>query len=653
MEVDGIATQDISLDLLEAGPDLDVIARQVIVGKRKLKRTVPSQADLAASLTGISITDTIKGSSTLTLTMYDDEWALMESGFFDNNEDGRLDAIDVNYPDGSRFWWRITQVNPSANRTIEVVLMERAAVYLMAHRGPVKTSRAKKTRAEFLKGLSDKVKAGGGIKFYSKELHKKQKTEADPGGEAAKEEAKAAKKDEKEREENKDIGINSDERLKIKGHRATKDQLSQVERALGEAEDLNAPELAVIAMLCAGIGESGFKAIPNAGGSNYHGVFQGSKDVFDVDDTEEEAKCFLKGGKGFQAGGAIALANANPDMDPGDIATKVEASGQPGSFYGKYKEEAKKLLEAGGGGSFGGTSYRAQYNFQVGSEEEPHETYWDAMNRLADEVKWAIFLDGSRLYFDSEPTLMRQKPALVIGRDDPRVVDWDGTWDARHIATELTLELICDPFEFRAGQVFKLDGFGPFSTGTTMKKPKLPGRWLVSEVERERTSLTSSFTLKQPEYPNREPVSEIKERDDASSGDSIGSGDLYEACKKISDEGHSYPHPMVHHGPWSNITKSTPLDCSESTSLALHMAGLFDEPQAWVSGQFASSYGVAGRGDEWSVYANAGHVFIQSEGSGSKWRFDTGGHPGISGPRLLNEWRSTAGFTPRHKGSSK
>lgn len=823
------AAPDVALDLLETGPDLDVIARQITAAKRKLKKGVPSKVDLANAMVSLSITDTIKGSSTLTLTMKDDDWSLMDSGFFDNDENGRLDAIDINYPNRSRFWWRITQVSPSANQMIEIVLMERQAISLMAHRGPVKASRAKKTRAEFLKSLADKVKAYGGVQFKSVDLHVRQTIDAPsttgPGaasgnvlsegdslavgtegklttsggkvstraavgrtssqgvadledaslpatlvvqlgtndtdvstfranvkkvlgmggvkrvfwvnisrpvlggttdtelnavledeakgsakldivdwegavssGKAtmsgdnihptaagyeyraklinaalkgpssassfAPDETKKAAKSTDDKEADKDQGISSDEKLKIKGQKATKDQLDQAERALGVAQDLGASDRAVVAMVCAGIGESSFKAVMNAGGSPYGGVFQGNvrSGLWEIDDTEGMARAFLKGGKGFQGGGAIKLANDHADWGPGLIAVTVEGSrsnfssdDQAENFYGKYKVEAERIIEAYGGAGFGegsgGSTYTKQYNFAVGSPENPRETYWDAMNRLADEVKWALFFDGNRLYYDPETTLIKQKPAAVIGRDDPEVVDWSYTWDARHIATEMTLDLICDPFQYRAGQVFKLDNFGPASTGSTAT-PKLPGRWLIAEIERDRSALSSSFTLKQPDKPGPEPASEVGTRDDAASTSASGEGDLYAACKQISDEGHTYPHPDTHHGPFSGFTKDTPLDCSESSYYALHLAGFYDGSQAEVSGTAAATYGSPGRGDEWSVYANAGHMFIQSEGSGRKWRFDTGGHPGISGPRLLDEHRSTAGFTARHKSSS-
>src|ERR1044072_1891983 len=249
------------------------------------------------------------------------------------------------------------------------------------------------------------------------------------------------------------------------------------------------------------------------------------------------AKWFLQGGKGFQAGVAIALANAHPDMDPGEIATRVEAGGAAASFYGQHKEEARALIAAYGGISGKGTTDNKQYNFEVGSPESPHEDYWAAMTRLADEGKWPLFLDGNYLYFDPEPTLIRQKPPAVIRREDPAAVDWSGTWDNRQIATEMELTLICGPFEFRAGEVFKLEGFGPLSSGSTVgkkgdtKNPPLPGRWLIAEIGRSRYELASTFNLKQPEDPNPEPSAGTAERDDADAA--LGGGALCEGGNTV------------------------------------------------------------------------------------------------------------------------
>lgn len=493
------------------GPDKDVIARQLRRGRSRVRR---NKVDLAEAIETVRINDTIKGSSSLEVDMHDPGYDLLESGFFDPNKNGKLDPIDINYPDDSRFWWRLTSLAVNAEELLTLTLMERVAAAMLDLRGPVKAkSRAKVTRAEFIRWLTAHVHVGGGIDFHSRQLHKKQPV--------------AHVKTTRQRSRAKDGGIHRGENLKIKGVQATPAQLGQVERALDQAAELDAPELAAVALLCAGIGESTFRPVVNSLG--YGGVFQGQVNTgghyFSVNDTEKMARSFLLGGKGFQAGGAIHLVRSGV-RDPGDIATRVEASGQPGSFYGQYRGEAEELLEAYGGSGFATSSRYKQYNFDVGSPDNPHETFWDAANRLAEEVKWAFFIDGKEAYFDAETTLIKQKPIALIDRHDASVVDWDYDWDTRHIATEFTLRLICRPFAFRAGEVFKLRHFGPASKGSTAK---LPGRWLIAEIERDENELASTFTLKQPTRPDPEPAPEVKQ------GGSAGSGPIEGSPKDIID----------------------------------------------------------------------------------------------------------------------
>lgn len=492
-------------------PDFDVIASQLTQITRRKKTTSQARnVSLASALTGVGVRDTMQGSSSLTISLEDQEFVLLESSFFDADENGRLDPIDINYPIGSKYWWRVTQVSPNASGKLDLTLMERAACYMMEHHGPLKVSRAKMTRAEFLQFLARHVKKGGGITFHSRELTDKQPLVKPT-------------KDQKKRRAAKTNGVHLKDNVTIKGAAPNREQVDNVNIACDVADGLKAPKLAWVAMLCAGIGESEFKAVPNAGGSNYWGVFQGGKGTFKMNDTAGMAEAFLKGGHGFQGGGAIHLAKANPGMDPGGIATMVEASGQAGVFYGKWKKEAEALYRAYGGGSSGGTTRYKQYNFEVGSQDNPHEDYWAASTRLAAEVNWAFFLDGDDLFYDSELELIKQQPIAIIHRDDPAVVDWDYTWDVRHIATEMTLVLICEPFEFRAGEVFKLFDFGAASTGSTAK---LPGRWLISESDRDKFAFSTTFTLRQPTKPLGEPRSELVTTA-GSSGGEASTGGIY------------------------------------------------------------------------------------------------------------------------------
>ncbi len=60
-----------------------------------------------------------------------------------------------------------------------------------------------------------------------------------------------------------------------------------------------------------------------------------------------------------------------------------------------------------------------------------------------------------------------------------------------------------------------------------------------------------------------------------------------------------------------------------------------------------TSWGKPGRGKDFTIWANSGHMFMQSE-SGPKWRLDTGGPGGGNGARYSKQHRPTGGFQPRH-----
>ncbi|HTT94350.1 MAG TPA: hypothetical protein VMF55_06735 [Solirubrobacterales bacterium] len=82
-------------------------------------------------------------------------------------------------------------------------------------------------------------------------------------------------------------------------------------------------------------------------------------------------------------------------------------------------------------------------------------------------------------------------------------------------------------------------------------------------------------------------------------------------------------------------------DCSGSVSWALHGAGLIPEPL--TSGSL-EGWGEAGPGRWITVYANAGHTFMEIAGL----RWDTVGDARGTGPRWHLMPTSTAGFAVRH-----
>lgn len=90
------------------------------------------------------------------------------------------------------------------------------------------------------------------------------------------------------------------------------------------------------------------------------------------------------------------------------------------------------------------------------------------------------------------------------------------------------------------------------------------------------------------------------------------------------------------HGKWLDHG----YDCSGSVSFALAHAGLLRGPQ--TSGALAG-WGSPGKGKWITVWANAGHVFMEVAGV----RFDTSGNR-KTGSRWQSDMRPTGGFVARH-----
>jgi hypothetical protein len=501
-----ITRSDASLEML---PEAHVVARNIVQARQRKVKGAPTVADIAVAITDVQLNGTMKGVSSLVVTLADPAWRLLDSGFFDTDANSEIDPIDLNFPDGTRYWWRLTQVSPSgADRQIQLTFLVRESVYLLHLMGPKQANRAQVTRAEFIESCARQVKEGP-IEFYSLKLDAKQKIAKQDN------KPKASSKNDTKGSKNSGLGSGSSKGLTVAGSPMTAAQATVVNTLLSVCTQLNAPQPAVVAMIYAGIWES--KLNPNTSNSlGYGGVLSSNYMNVKWSDTVGQATAFLKGGKGYRS--AIDLAKTT--NNPVQIAVMCEApSIWPDNAYAKEggypgdqaaTAEANAIVQGGGGGG-GVTSTTTStvteaYNFQI----KPKELFLDGMNRLAQEVNWELFFDGNRLYFDSEQTLIRQKPAAVIHRDDPIVADWSFDWDTRQICTQMQLVLFDLPLEFPPGEVFVLQGFGPASSGSSAT-PKLPGRWLIQDSQRAGGDVTTTYTLVQPDLPQMEPAPQTKQ----------------------------------------------------------------------------------------------------------------------------------------------
>jgi len=109
--------------------------------------------------------------------------------------------------------------------------------------------------------------------------------------------------------------------------------------------------------------------------------------------------------------------------------------------------------------------------------------------------------------------------------------------------------------------------------------------------------------------------------------------DAVAAANQITNKPYKYGGG---HGSWQD----SGYDCSGSVSYALHGAGLLDKP---MDSTELESFGIAGKGQWITVYANSGHTFVVIAGL----RFDTSG-AGEDGPRWRTDSTSTSGYVVRH-----
>lgn len=115
--------------------------------------------------------------------------------------------------------------------------------------------------------------------------------------------------------------------------------------------------------------------------------------------------------------------------------------------------------------------------------------------------------------------------------------------------------------------------------------------------------------------------------------------DVIAAANRITDKPYRYGGG---HGSWND----SGYDCSGSVSYALHGGGFLSQPE---DSSELESWGVSGRGQWITVYANSGHAYMVVAGL----RFDTSsaGSPSTaddSGPRWRPESRSSSGYVARH-----
>lgn len=497
--------------------------------------------NIRESILSGELTYALDSPAQLTVTVHDQKRFLIRSEAL-LDKDGELRAIDAQI---EGWWFRLIKIAKQGDDLV-FTFEDRDVVWLRAKKGPRKgASRARTTRGEYILRLIRSVKQRR-IHTGIYQLHTKRAI-AKLTAEEKKKKSRAARKAREKQQDKQDDAGGGFEPGAYKKLGIKKGQMENMAVFLTECDLLGATDRPRLAGLVAGFGESQWsKAAAEQVYGTHKGVFQ--SDQIPPEQLDVQSHHFLVGGRSFLAGGAIGYAKAHPDASPGLIAIEVEISDASGAhFYDVYRPKADKILAAwtkGSGGTSGSQTdadtskqYYKKYEFKVDKDEN----YWEAIQRMADDVHWRAWMRDGIFYYWPETALYRQPAQFrlkegetteytitVPGKGHARKtkktdviytsnIDFD--WDYRKEVTQATVT--CrhrDMIGLGVGIVGIIEDMGPLS-----HRKANQGRWLVFSRTRDLFSKDTTLVLHQPMRPRAEPRSEVGTHKSDSS-DTSGSG---------------------------------------------------------------------------------------------------------------------------------
>ncbi|MCK9250343.1 MAG: hypothetical protein M0P31_15390 [Solirubrobacteraceae bacterium] len=373
------------------------------------------------------------------------------------------------------------------------------------------------------------------------------------------------------------------------------------------------------------------------------------------EDVAASCTAFLE--RGFWGkGSAMKLARDNPSQSAGWVAQQTQGSAFP-ARYDRVSPAVDNMIRRWGGGASssdgGGSRTVSRPSMWRRGAAGKAESSWTALDRVARQLgrRRFIALPGSsrpRLVVAADQQLIQAQPHLELyGLDDSLLVeavqiDLEGI---KHLQS-LELTALASGWSAPPGGVVDVRESGP-----------VDGPWLVQRIVSNGIDPTVRVTLQQP-TTTVEQAAATSTAGSASSSSSSSTGgggskvdQVFAEAKRISNRKLPYG-PGGHGQAWAAARKASNMDCSSSTSVALHAAGLMRGASGPRVSDWFLKWGNPGRGNEMTVWVKPGtgpngHVLIQFHRRGR--RFDTGSVDALGrGPRLRSSSRSYAGMQPRH-----
>ncbi|ADB50171.1 hypothetical protein [Conexibacter woesei] len=455
----------------------------------------------------------ISGAPIVRVGVLDPERWLIETRLLDlhSEDDERLGREVELVVDGVAYWLRSVV---KRRDVFELTFEDRTACLLRDSFGATKTTAGAQRERAFIASLCER--AGVPAPEMHEPLSEERRARARS---AAGRTSFRADRDRDGRVRRRARGIADDARLTVKGAPIARSQIAEANTLLSVGAELNAPEVAMVAIAFAGIAESALGA--HAGtfspADGYYGVLQSSpKNWPDPHDTAGMARAFMLGGRGFQGNGAIALARTV--SDPVQIAVTVEApSNWPDNAYARqsgwerYLPEARALVAEFGGGD--GTSMppgTVTRTVEAPLTVERGESYWDAAMRIAESYRFRFFVVANTPYYLADQALMQSERLMTIGEETPGVTLLDWEWAPRKLLRSVDLECNVRAWQAPPGSVVVLDETcGPAGSDEDSRQR---GRWLVGDYQRSRFGDTARITLvkgRKPIVPTQTETTQV------------------------------------------------------------------------------------------------------------------------------------------------
>jgi murein DD-endopeptidase MepM/ murein hydrolase activator NlpD len=450
--------------------------------------------DVAAILddaaTGTDFTLAVDSTAPLVIAVQDQKRTLISSGVLDHDENGKLDNAPELMVDGA--WYRLAGINKAAD-TFTLTFEDRTVARLRAAKGKLKP-KSGENHVKFARRLVAMV--GGAF--------------VTPTGVAVvkAETPMKAKQERSDADDRREKGIGSGANVTVKGAKADKEQIRNMEIALGIAAKHKAGAKATLALVLACIVESTFRNLPH-GDRDSKGILQLRTGIWgeaNARSVERSVTMFLT--KGFWGkGSAISIARKNPSMSAGQVAQNTQGSGVPDA-YDHFLAEGRKIVDAYGGtaatgdedSSSAAPASASKALVQRGTTEDPDENSWTCLGRIGAAKGWRVFAVRNVVIYAREQDLIRSRPRATLSEDSPGVdwIDWE--WTPNKKVNTATLQCRANMRDLDPGVCVVLENEGPAD-----------GRWLVSSFKRSRTSVVATVDLRRgTELLKPEPVQEDK-----------------------------------------------------------------------------------------------------------------------------------------------